>query len=105
MRCLLDLLFVLEEQIIFPFVAATARHSLLPFAEGAVGCPAVQFFSGGGVGLPTSKFCLSAVHERGPKKRFDEPSVVHMLFICVGGGAGHGLPGVGRPRRDCNLRL
>ena len=44
LRCLLDQLFVFEEQIIFPFVAVTARQSLLPFAEGTVGFPAVQFF-------------------------------------------------------------
>ena len=36
------------------------------------------------MGFPASKFCLTVVHERGSKKKFDEPYVIHMLFVCVG---------------------
>ena len=86
-RCLLVHLLASLEVMSLPFVAVTARHSLLPFVEGAVGCPAVPFFSEGGVGLPTSKFCLTVVHERRSKKRFDEPRDIHTLFIFDGDGA------------------
>ena len=57
--------------------------------------------------LSTSKFCSTVVHKRGLKKRFDEPIVVHMLFICVGTGqdfvfgvsVGFGWAAIGSPRR------
>ena len=63
------------------------RHSLIPFADKAVWKPTMQFCSGGGVGLPASKFCLTLVHERGSVKRFDESRVIHMLSIfCRGRG-------------------
>ena len=52
------------------------------------------------MGLPASKFCSTVVHKRGLKKRFDGPSVIHMLFICVGDGAGLCIRGVGRLRCD-----
>ena len=37
-----------------------------------MGVPTVQICSGGGVGLLASKFCLTVVHERRSKNRFDD---------------------------------
>ena len=57
------------------------------------------------MGLPASKFCSTVVHDRGLKKRLDGPSVIHMLFICVGDGAGLCIRGVGWSRWCCNWLL
>ena len=47
--------------------------------------PQRKFCSEGGVGLPASKFCLTVVHERGSKKRFDGPYVIHGAGHCIRG--------------------